>query len=174
MHPYHPRNPYNLLSEKFVHIHKEAVESKKLSQPEFVEEAFALGVWLDDVFIISKEKLEPLLIKYELIKLKTPKEHSHNQKESFDHEAEPVVDNSVLRPIKNFANSMKNWVAGGMPMASEKVYSERKAICDSCPFWDKDGNMGMGKCNQCGCTSAKLFLATEKCPVGKWGPETKD
>jgi hypothetical protein len=165
-------HPEQKIAQSFVHVPKEVMERHKFHVPDFAEEIQAEGVWLDDVFIVSRKKSDMIIAKY----MQRDREKAANNPPQAVEEAPPdaEVDNSVLRPIKNFAGSMKNWVANGMPIATKEVYDFRKSICDSCPFWDKDGNMGMGKCNQCGCTVAKLHLATEKCPVGKWGPVTKD
>jgi hypothetical protein len=168
-------HPEQKIAQSFVHVPRELMERHKLHAPDFAEEIQAEGVWLDDVFIVSRKKADMIVAKY---KQKDSEKAAGNTLQVVE-EASPdtpdtEVDNSVLRPIKNFAGSMKNWVSNGMPIATKEVYELRKSICDSCPFWDKDGNMGMGKCKQCGCTSAKLHLATEKCPVGKWGPVTKD
>jgi hypothetical protein len=153
----------------FLHIPKEIIENKRAKSPDFIEALLLEGVWLEEVFIVPKKKMEVLMHRY-----RPSDKPNSNQQTITESQAEPALDSSILRPIKNFAGSMKNWVSNGMPLASKEVYETRKSICNSCPFWDKDGNMGMGKCKQCGCTAAKLSLATEKCPVGKWGPVTKD
>ncbi len=42
--------------------------------------------------------------------------------------------------------------------------SRRQAICDACEFYDA----ARRRCTKCGCGGAKLALATESCPIGKW------
>lgn len=49
-------------------------------------------------------------------------------------------------------------------LASPAAQERRNSMCASCDFF-KDG-----LCSECGClTVAKTMLATEKCPVGRWG-----
>ena len=52
---------------------------------------------------------------------------------------------------------------------NENLYRERKDICDRCEWWDAGGYGGVGKCRKCGCSRFKLYLATERCPIDKWG-----
>jgi hypothetical protein len=75
------------------------------------------------------------------------------------------------KKIKNFAGSMTRWACGGFKKVGQDVYDKRMGICNECQFWDKDGNLGMGKCLKCGCSSGKLWLGHEKCPIGKWDIE---
>lgn len=77
---------------------------------------------------------------------------------------------SVAELAGNFASAMGRWILAGAPVASQIQYYARAAICDSCPHWDGKARAGLGKCGVpgCGCTSMKRWLATEKCPLGKW------
>jgi len=53
---------------------------------------------------------------------------------------------------------------------SQEVVLERTEICRDCEFFN-DAN---SECNQCGCFIPwKTELATEGCPIGKWGIEKK-
>lgn len=71
---------------------------------------------------------------------------------------------------KNFATAMVTWATNGFPVASEDEVKKRNALCLNCNFWDAGAREGLGKCNhsKCGCTKIKWWLATEKCPIGKW------
>jgi hypothetical protein len=54
----------------------------------------------------------------------------------------------------------------GQPVkVSREVHDERQAICSACDFYDA----AQAKCTKCGCKGAKLWLATERCPL----PEPK-
>lgn len=68
----------------------------------------------------------------------------------------------------NFAGAMAGWLGQGFKTVPEAVYQERTALCLACEFWDGDARFGLGKCNKCGCTSLKRFLAKQACPLKKW------
>ena len=70
---------------------------------------------------------------------------------------------------KNLANSMGSWARAGFKVTDDVTLNKRMAQCKACPEWDKDGMGGTGRCRKCGCsTQAKLRMASEKCPIGKW------
>ena len=74
----------------------------------------------------------------------------------------------------SFGKSIANWSAGGFFQTPSNIFSERKAICRACPEWDACALNGTGRCKKCGCSTwAKLRMATEKCPIGKWGSVDK-
>jgi hypothetical protein len=52
-------------------------------------------------------------------------------------------------------------------LAPAGVVEARRALCLPC---EHNGHRESGgiRCQLCGCTGAKLDLATERCPVGKW------
>ena len=76
---------------------------------------------------------------------------------------------SLFQQAKNLTTSVANWVKDGAKVASEEVLKERMDICKKCEFWDAEAFAGTGRCKKCGCsTQAKLRMATEKCPEGKW------
>jgi hypothetical protein len=70
----------------------------------------------------------------------------------------------------NFAGAMARWSSAGFAIVDERTYAARAAICEACPHWDARARLGLGKCCApgCGCTKFKRWLATEKCPLGKW------
>ena len=70
--------------------------------------------------------------------------------------------------LKHFTNATIRFAKSGFKIAGIETLSARKAICDKCEFWDSTAFFGRGKCRKCGCSSAKLRLASEKCPIGKW------
>jgi hypothetical protein len=60
--------------------------------------------------------------------------------------------------------SAVRWIAHGLHVAPEALQWERSCVCALCPAWDA----GRRRCNECGCTSLKHWLATERCPLGRW------
>jgi hypothetical protein len=88
-----------------------------------------------------------------------------------------VVDNTILnseqempltQKITSFIGEMAKSAKSGFKMASEEEILKRKSICQSCPHWNQNAFMGSGKCKICGCSGAKLWLATSSCPIKKW------
>jgi hypothetical protein len=79
---------------------------------------------------------------------------------------------SKLEMGANLVRSLKNWASGGFAIASADLVASRLSICQQCPEWDQAGFAGTGKCTKCGCSGAKLHMATSKCPIDKWGPVT--
>nr|DAF31951.1 MAG TPA: hypothetical protein [Caudoviricetes sp.] len=81
-----------------------------------------------------------------------------------------VFENSPtnLQMLQNFTKATFRWAKAGFAVADENTLFERKAICDKCEFWFAKARMGLGKCVKCGCSSAKLKFASEKCPLDKW------
>lgn len=57
-------------------------------------------------------------------------------------------------------------VARGKKVLVDRQEQDRRlAICQSCEYFDSPHK----RCRKCGCfASAKNWLATEKCPIGRW------
>jgi hypothetical protein len=76
---------------------------------------------------------------------------------------------TIAEMAKSVASSVKGWAASGFKVASSDLLEQRLSICGGCEFWDSAAFANTGRCNKCGCsTQAKLRIATEKCPAGKW------
>ena len=75
---------------------------------------------------------------------------------------------TTFQMVGKFTKATYNWAKSGFKLADEAELARRKSICNKCNFWYPDARMGLGKCLKCGCSSAKLKLASEKCPIGKW------
>ena len=77
---------------------------------------------------------------------------------------------TALQMAGTAAKAAVDWIAGGMKVVDEATWQQRIAICAGCELWDAEARFGLGKCQhpQCGCTKVKQWLATEKCPLGKW------
>lgn len=69
---------------------------------------------------------------------------------------------------KNFANATLRFVKAGFKLADDETLKRRNILCTSCEFWKANARLGLGKCMKCGCSSAKLYLASESCPIKKW------
>jgi hypothetical protein len=76
--------------------------------------------------------------------------------------------------FERFLKSLKRFAEAGMPSVSTEILSAREATCRACPEWDAQALNATGRCRKCGCSTwAKLRMATERCPLGKWGAVDK-
>ncbi len=85
-------------------------------------------------------------------------------------------EGKIEQPMPSVAVLVKNAVAAGARVGMALVRREKirrsaeeqavfLAICKGCEFWNK----AQGRCGVCGCVGAwKSWLATERCPKGKW------
>lgn len=101
----------------------------------------------------------------------TPDWESETEYEHSDGGSDQAV--SVAAMAKSFVQASGKWVISGFPMCDTDTLEARLKICGGCEFWDSNGFGGTGRCQKCGCsTQAKLRMATEKCPIDKWGVST--
>lgn len=71
--------------------------------------------------------------------------------------------------LSNFGHAAHRFARAGFATTSHEVLSSREATCRACPEWDAAALNSTGRCRKCGCsTLAKLRMATERCPLGKW------
>lgn len=78
---------------------------------------------------------------------------------------------SLAQMASTFLGSTMQWAKSGMKTTTTEQFYSRIEICKGCEFWEGSGFAGTGRCKKCGCsTQAKLRMATEKCPIDKWGP----
>jgi hypothetical protein len=57
----------------------------------------------------------------------------------------------------------------GFAATPPEILAQREATCRACPEWDAAALNKTGRCRKCGCSTwAKLRMATERCPIGKW------
>lgn len=78
---------------------------------------------------------------------------------------------SLSQQAASLGKALINWTASGFSPTPPDILAKRMEICKACPEWDASGMAGTGRCKKCGCsTQAKLRMATEKCPIDKWGP----
>jgi hypothetical protein len=81
-------------------------------------------------------------------------------------EGEPL---SMTQLAGSITKAAINWAKGGFATTDEQTLIKRIETCMGCEFWDAAAFRGTGRCKKCGCsTQAKLRMATEKCPIGKW------
>ena len=84
--------------------------------------------------------------------------------------AKPPEEPTASELVGNFSSAVAKWAVAGFPVVEQDVFDARSAACESCEFWDGQARLGLGKCThrKCGCTRMKRWLATERCPIGKW------
>ena len=76
---------------------------------------------------------------------------------------------SIETMAKSMAESAKQWVGSGLKISDSETFKKRIEACHGCEYWNPKGFRGTGRCMKCGCSTwAKLRMATEKCPIGKW------
>ena len=76
---------------------------------------------------------------------------------------------SIGDMAKSMVNSTTRWAKGGLKLTDEPTLKTRLETCHGCEHWNPKGFRGTGRCMKCGCSTwAKLRMATEKCPIGKW------
>jgi hypothetical protein len=81
------------------------------------------------------------------------------------------VNPPIPQQAANLGKSLVNWTASGFAATPPEALAERKATCRACPEWDAAALNNTGRCRKCGCSTwAKLRMATERCPLGKWEP----
>jgi len=75
-----------------------------------------------------------------------------------------VLKSSIVINGIHLAVAVAGWAASGFKTVTEDIHMERSVHCSICPRWDAR----KGRCEECGCYGAKHWLASEKCPLGKW------
>jgi len=68
--------------------------------------------------------------------------------------------------LAHAAGSVMASVVRGEPISVPQEEQDRRlAICHACEFWDATQE----RCSKCGCFGQwKTWLASQKCPIGKW------
>jgi hypothetical protein len=80
---------------------------------------------------------------------------------------------SLPQQAASLGKSLLNWTASGFSPTPPDILAVREATCRACPEWDDTSMAKTGRCRICGCSTwAKLRMATERCPLGKWEPVT--
>lgn len=97
---------------------------------------------------------------------------------TLDIKAYPLADKKPKEPLSpppfmsmahNFAKAANRWVNSNFLKTDDASLEIRLEACRKCEFWNPKAFRGTGRCMKCGCSTwAKLRMATEKCPIGKW------
>jgi hypothetical protein len=73
------------------------------------------------------------------------------------------------KQLARFGNAAHRFARAGFATTPPEALATREATCRACPEWDAKALRGTGRCRICKCSTwAKLRMATEKCPLGKW------
>ena len=76
---------------------------------------------------------------------------------------------SIPQMLKTASKAVTNFARSGFATTDPKTLASREATCRGCDMWDAKAVNETGRCRKCGCaTWAKLRMASEKCPLGKW------
>jgi hypothetical protein len=75
----------------------------------------------------------------------------------------------LAKRAASLGKSLASWTASGFAATPPDILAEREAACRACPEWDAKALNNTGRCRICKCSTwAKLRMATERCPLGKW------
>jgi hypothetical protein len=86
-----------------------------------------------------------------------------------DIQRQKIQEPNSFKKAESLLISSISWMQSGFEISDETKMSERKSICKECEHWISSAWNGTGKCKLCGCSTwAKIRIATEKCPIGKW------
>ena len=82
----------------------------------------------------------------------------------------PGINKPHMSPqFSNFLISAAGFARSGFATTPPEALANREATCRACPEWDAQALNATGRCRKCGCSTwAKLRMATERCPIGKW------
>lgn len=74
-----------------------------------------------------------------------------------------------IEKLKSAYSATVKFAKAGIPSIAQEILENRQSICRSCDQWDSKSFNNTGRCKKCGCSTwAKLRMATERCPLGKW------
>ena len=78
---------------------------------------------------------------------------------------------SFFDQVKSVSAATVKFAKSGFTTTPQEELDNRLSLCKGCEWWDSQALNETGRCKKCGCSTwAKLRMATEKCPIGKWGP----
>jgi hypothetical protein len=81
----------------------------------------------------------------------------------------PSKQPSLPQMLKSASKAVTNFARSGFATTDPETLASREETCRGCDMWDSQAVNGTGRCRKCGCaTWAKLRMASEKCPLGKW------
>jgi hypothetical protein len=77
--------------------------------------------------------------------------------------------------IARFGHAAHRFARAGFATTPPEALAEREATCRACTEWDAQALNNTGRCRICKCSTwAKLRMASERCPLGKWEPVLTD
>lgn len=137
-----------------------AVAPKRLSG--YIEEILKRGSINDNIVTLSEEDFQDIKKKF------TPKVDSNGN--CANENAPTKFELPSLKTMaKTATSSTIKWITSGAKATDEETLKTRLDACHSCEFWNSEALRGTGRCMKCGCSTwAKLRMATERCPIGKW------
>ncbi len=81
------------------------------------------------------------------------------------------IDPTLWEKMLNVGFAVQKFTSAGFTATPPEILATREATCRACPEWDAQALNKTGRCRKCGCSTwAKLRMATERCPLGKWEP----
>jgi hypothetical protein len=82
---------------------------------------------------------------------------------------EVTANPTLWEQMRNVGFAVGKFSASGFKPTPPEIITERESICRTCDQWDAAALRNTGRCRKCGCSTwAKLRMATERCPLGKW------
>ena len=76
---------------------------------------------------------------------------------------------TASKMVANLGGSIANFAKSGFKKTDPETLVLRESICRQCDFWNAQSVNKTGRCRVCGCSTwAKLRMASESCPIGKW------
>ena len=79
------------------------------------------------------------------------------------------MTNRQIEMLTRFGHAAHRFARSGFTATPPETLAQREATCRACPEWDATALNNTGRCRKCGCSTwAKLRMATERCPLGKW------
>ena len=71
--------------------------------------------------------------------------------------------------LARFGHATARFARSGFAATPPEILAAREATCRACDQWDAAALNATGRCRKCGCSTwAKLRMASEACPLGKW------
>jgi hypothetical protein len=126
-----------------IRIPLDAIEKRRSADPEFVECLLEIGTLESDHLVVDSEKY-----------LEVKRQHA---------------DLKLRKMGASLLDSSVTWAKSGFKLTEQADVETRLEFCRACEFWDPEAFNKTGRCLKCGCSTwAKIRLATEKCPIGKW------
>jgi hypothetical protein len=135
--------------EQIIEIKKDSLLKRSMVDPSFVEKILNNSIDFEDHVKITQGKF-------------------------IDIQRQKIQEPNSFKKAESLLISSISWMNSGFEIANENETFKRKSICKECEHWISSAWNGTGKCKKCGCSTwAKIRLATERCPIGKWEASEK-